>query len=244
MSEESIQILARATMQQDRRWCIASRYLAPPYAVSTGLAQGCAVSVCSFNCLCGSVLWPATNAWSAMRMTWCLRALMRSSCEKWLTSLLLTCVRWRCGSTLRSAPTVSGVAKLVLCQLLSRFTMPSSTPLAPLISWGSPLIVLVHPSPVSNAVVRDVVRLLSGLWFSKSGKTSWVSKSKAVATLINPMLCYGAWRAKHTKQELRRRRTLIVEAIHGKVGKGARAAEFLTVFFSPVHLMDPFGSLL
>ena len=38
--------------------------------------------------------------------------------------------------------------------------------------------------------------------------------------------------------------TLIVEAIHGKVGKGARAAEFLTSSFSPVHLVDPFGCLL
>ena len=37
---------------------------------------------------------------------------------------------------------------------------------------------------------------------------------------------------------MRKRRTLLVEAIHGRVGKGARAAEFLTAFFSPVHLVD------
>ena len=249
MTPESIQTLVKATMQQDRRLCVASRYLSQPYAASTGLAQGCAVSVCSFNCYVAPLIW-ALRALAGDKcvISYADDLVLASPDEELLRKMADLTVAYMRALVLRVNPSkcAYGVWGAKASTAPASFQIHDTVlyPTSSLDILGVTINCAHTPFTSKQRSRERCCEAAKRLVVLKSAKISWVSKSRAVATLISPMLCYGAWRTRHTKQELRRRRTLIVEAVHGKVGKGARAAEFLTAFFSPVHLVDPFGSLL
>ena len=249
LTPQSVQRLRVATMTQSRRWCIASRYLGSEYQVTSGLAQGCAVSVCSFNAYVCPLIWLLHNLPGEKCVVSYADDLVVASTDQRLlrrmSDLIVTYMRivalkinpkkcaygvWGRGA--RFAPATFQIQDDEL------------PPSASFDVLGVTIDCVTTPFENKRRSEERAAEAKRRAVVLRNTKLSWKCKSRAVASMVNPLTNYGVWRAGISRQMLRKRRTILVETVHGKVGKGARAAEFLTCFFCPAHLVDPFGSAL
>ena len=247
LARSSVRVLRNATMRQTKRWRVASRFLGSAFQGSVGIPQGCSVSVSSFN-IYMAPLAAALQQEAPRGHVSCyaddLIVAATSSSELNIMLRLIERYTTLVGLKLNPSKCVYAVTGKKSSQCPASVTLAHSelTPASTLDVLGVTIPMTKTPFDMEERTRERHIEAERRSTVLQSQPANWQIKARAASAAILPLYNYGAWRGKHTKQKRTHVRARMVSAVHGNVGRGPRAPEILSAFFSPIHTSDPLGA--
>ena len=242
LTPQAWELLSKATLRHTKRWRLAGQWLGAPFQATTGIAQGCSLSVCTF----GAYLLPLMR-----RLEVDFPAV---TVINYADDLVLAREQLQ-----RAVNTVAGFANRTGLRLNPRKSsywlhgrhcdrLPATIDIgdAQLIPQENVEVlgaqmatnagVQVGAAAEMEARMQEANRRCKVL---QSTPTSWKQRTKAIAMAVQPCVDYASWARKNNTNRTRGQRHLVAQSIHGGVVHGPRAIEIVLTAFAPVHTVDP-----
>ena len=244
LGANSQKLMQKATLSQFRQWRLCSQFLGRDYRVKQGLAQGCSLSVSSFNIYAlpmikqleeiddtativayADDLIVATNSEETLQQ-------MIQTIEEMARQLGLRLNATKCEYAVMGKKAAEAPAEVLI----------GGTRLFPVSSIDilGVTVNTVHTPFVNEGRRGDDRKKEAKKRFNVLAclDATWEQKARAAAASPLAKLAYGSWAASPKPAEVKAFRHLTAVAVHGQPARGPRAVEVLLAGYGAVHTQD------
>ena len=244
LSAASQHLLRRATLSQFRQWRLCSQYLGEAYEVKQGLAQGCSLSVSSFNIYALPMIKALEEVdEEATVVAYADDLIVATSSEETLERMIAIIERFSkdLGLKLNAKKCEYAITSKKAEEAPAEITIGGATlqPVSSIDLLG--VMVNTATTPFSNSSKRTEDRKKEArkrLNILATLDVSWEQKAKAAAASPMAKLAYGSWATNVKPAETKSMRHLMATAVHGQPARGPRAIEVLIAGFGAIHTQD------
>ena len=243
MSLQAWEVLASATLGQCKAWRLQTGQVGDWFVPARGVGQGCALSVAAFNLMLAPLIHALQTRWPEAQITSFADDLTLVTENTEAMQAMVTMVE----DFLRGAGLVLNPSKCAyfvggLCDFAPASVSVSGVYLTPVSSVDILGVGFRFPGGFDGLSTRmdarehEAKRRIEAL---RRMPISAQQKTRAVTSMVIPLIAYGGWARRLTAAGTRSWRHRVLQGAHGKIAQGPRCAEVLLGAFGNLVAMDP-----